>query len=42
MPAGVRHAVEDVMKKLNNWSDDEADKYVLEMEASGRWIEETW
>lgn len=42
MPAGVRLAVKDVMKDLNRWPDGEAERYMLELEASGKWMEETW
>lgn len=43
MPTGVRHAVEAVLTELNtDWSSEDAERYITGMEASGRWMEETW
>jgi sulfite reductase alpha subunit-like flavoprotein len=42
MPQAVRKAVESILQKINSWTDEELEAYMLEMETSGRWIEETW
>ncbi|KAF8312316.1 riboflavin synthase domain-like protein [Clavulina sp. PMI_390] len=43
MPTGVRRAVRSVLTELHpGWSEDDGEKYIMDMEASGRWAEETW
>ena len=42
MPEGVRAAVEDACVAHGGMDKEQAQRYVNQMEASGRWQEECW
>lgn len=42
MPIQVRITMETIFAEENGWTDDHAKKYLIDMETSGRYIQDTW
>lgn len=42
MPRGVTAALERVIAKYGQMSEEEAQKYLEKMEKEGRWMQECW
>lgn len=42
MPVQVRITLETIFREENGWTEEQAKKYLIDMETSGRYIQDTW